>query len=160
METEAFVRSFLINNTQESLTCRVADKSPIVEVNAETYLEIEPLLLDYPMLLEANNLLLYAQVLNFFAAGIVYDLIENPTAFKQKYIDLNAVIQTKPSIAEESSFGPFDVSEITLPKLEDGQFIFYVEDAYNKIPYKVKVPHPLTADWLSLIDYAFLKKPE
>lgn len=109
------------------------------------YRTLKDLLTDFPKLSAKHNELKLAKIANFFFKGELYSVIDTPQEYIEQYLkDVEAegeLFELPPNAI--TRHGVFDVEEIQLPRIKDGQFIFYVS---ANIPYKVSFPIPMTDD--------------
>ena len=95
---------------------------------------------------QPEQLPLYCRALNHLKYGSEYRLILDPDAFRAHYEkrfqaeDPNAPFQE--GVPRLRDFGHCDTSEIAPPRVEAGSVIFYVEDDFLGIPYRVAAPGP------------------
>ena len=99
-----------------------------------------------PDLKNPENLGLYCDALNYLARGNQYRPIHEPEAFRAHYEkrfqaeDPNAPFQEgKPRLRD---FGHCQLEEIQAPSVTGSSVVFYVEDSYLGIPYRVTAPAP------------------
>lgn len=130
---------------------------PFISYNGTLYQELPLLLKACPALLSQDHLLIYCQVANFLFAGVLYDVIDNPTSFKARYHatpPLNEMVEDS-TILARPLLGPFNISEIALPRVSGATVTYYVEDTYNNVPYRVRCPYPYH-DTNIAVDYDLL----
>lgn len=122
-----------------------ANGKPVVlvdgaEVSADT------LAAKAPALATPEGLGQYCDALNHLARGEEYHVIHDPAAYADKYRQrLSTEDPDAPFVEGEprlSDFGVCDTSEITPPKLEGEHVVFFAEDDYWGIPYRVVGPAP------------------
>src|SRR5437764_110992 len=118
------------------------DHRPVVEVGAERVATLPDLIRAAPTLKRPDQLPLYCGALNHLQYGSEYRLILDPDAFRAQYEKRFQAEDPKAPFQEGMprlrDFGHCDMEEIALPRLEEGVVIFYVEDDYLGIPYRVQ----------------------
>jgi hypothetical protein len=88
----------------------------------------------------------YCDVVNYLARGRKYRVIHDPDAYRARYDrrflseDPDAPFQE--GVPRLRDFGLCQTAEIQAPRAEGGSVIFYVEDDFLGIPYRVAAPAP------------------
>jgi hypothetical protein len=99
-----------------------------------------------PDLKKPENLGRYCDAVNYLARGDEYLPIYEPDAFRAHYERRFQSEDPKAPFEESAprlrNFGHCDMAEIALPRVEAGSVIFYVEDDFLGIPYRVAAPGP------------------
>ncbi len=88
---------------------------------------------------EAVNL---AKVVNHFAEGMRYEVIEDPAAFAAEYRARRAAEDPDAPVdihgRQLTKFAMPDLDRIEAPRLEDGRLVFYAVDATLGLPYRAE----------------------
>ena len=88
----------------------------------------------------------YCDAINYFSRDGDYHVIHDPAAFVEKYqARLRAEDPDAPFVegaARASDFGVFDTSEIAPPKVVGSTVVFYAEQDFLGLPYRVTGPLP------------------
>ena len=123
-----------------------ADGRPVVEVGAAKAATPAELVAAAPALKQPDQLAAYCGALNHLKYGSEYHLILDPDAYRAKYRRrLESEDPNEPfhdGAPKLRDFGVCDTSEIRTPRVEGGSVIFYVEDDFLGIPYRVTAPDP------------------
>ncbi len=82
---------------------------------------------------------IFAQAINFLIHELRYEVIEAPEEFIMNYQSSIEAEKQSNSLdtPRTNSFGRYNVREIDLPKLQNGQLIFYAVDLSTGVPYRV-----------------------
>ncbi|MFQ5622303.1 MAG: hypothetical protein ACE5FS_02805 [Paracoccaceae bacterium] len=117
---------------------------PVVIVG-EAEVSDRKVLLDLaPSLLDEQFVRAYAQILNHLARGYQYSVILDPEAFKASYLAKLAAEdhEQEPEAGEVrlSNYGKPDFDAIKPPEMDGDTLVFYAEDSYLGIPYRVEAP--------------------
>ncbi len=125
-----------------------------IDQDYSNYRCVGALLKAFPALLDKDYILDMAKVINFLCKGIEYQVIEEPDVYKTNYKKEIDKEQSCCNLADFSltPYGEFDVEEISLPRIEHGKLIFYVE---GKIPQRVTCEYPFKSDY-PVIKYEML----
>lgn len=122
------------------------DDRPLVEVGGARVTTPSELVQAAPALKQPDQLLLYCRAVNHLKHGTEYRLIPDPDAYRSKYRRRLASEDPKApwqdGVPRVSDFGVCETAEIALPRMEGESVIFYVEDDYLGIPYRVTAPAP------------------
>ncbi|HQU08496.1 MAG TPA: hypothetical protein PLV25_00875 [Opitutales bacterium] len=131
------------------------DFMPWITVDEVDFKDIRSLSQAHPELLKPENLPVYSRFANFLATGRAYCFIENPKAY---HADYEAFLKSSETSEDEGfgnpespapptpEFGPFNIEEIQAPRVQAGKLIFYAEDPYNHVPYRVEGAYPLSIE--------------
>lgn len=122
----------------------LTNDAPRLRRGDKTYDRLADLVRDEPALAEPDRLGLYCRLATFLVAGVGYQPIFDPAAFKEGY---QAALDHGPAGGDGrfhtvADFGPFDVSEIGEPRVEGGALTYYVVDQALGVPYRVTAPFP------------------
>jgi hypothetical protein len=144
METSVY--DFLIND--EMAECILSDEGPVVSYRGSRFATLADLSEAAPALMAPENLTVYCRISNFFFKGISFDFIEDIKAYQKGYEERRSYEKrrTEGLISCGADFGPFDVSEMHAPSIEGGNLVYFVEDAYYGIPYRVTSPFPASKE--------------
>lgn len=137
------VESYPIDSLE--LQCLLVEDEPTVEISGQQFKSVPELAKAHPQLTAEEHIDTYCKLANFLFTGILYTYIDDPVAFTERY-DHQVEEAEKTGNASNPPFGPFCTDEIKKPKIENGELIFYVEDTYNRIPYRVRAAHPYLPD--------------
>jgi hypothetical protein len=135
-----------VNPDEINIAFSSDDDRPVVEVGAARVATLADLVRAAPALKQPDQLPLYCRALNHLKFGTEYRLILDPDAYRARYQrrleseDPKAPWQE--GVVRVRDFGVCDTSEITAPRMEAGAVIFYVEDDFLGIPYRVDAPAP------------------
>ena len=121
--------------------CLLVNDEPTVEIGGKQFKTVPELLSAYPQIGSNELIDTYCKLANFLFTGVLYTYIDDPEAFMERY-DRQTEEAEKTASASNPPFGPFCIDEIQKPHIEGGELIFYVEDTYNRIPYRVRAAHP------------------
>lgn len=120
-----------------------ASGRPIVIADEQRYDAMSDLLIAHPELASAEQLPVFCRLLLHFHPGPGCMPIEDPGKFRARYAALVRYGMENPGgISTTADFGPFDVSEISEPKVANDTLIFYAEEMLHNVPYRVEVPWP------------------
>jgi hypothetical protein len=128
-------------DTLPELTLGLDDgNKPIVLVgDDEEAASLAALLARVPAL--AGNALELARVVNHFAHGVEYDVIEDPAAFAAAYRARLAAedpaAEWRENVRRLSDFGMPDFTAIRAPRIEGGRLLFHAVDGFLGVPYEV-----------------------
>ncbi len=109
-----------------------------------------------PALQDAANRDRYCDAVNYLSRGFQFRPIHDADRYRDRYEkkyraeDPDAPFQE--GVPQLRDFGYFDLTEIQPPRLENGSVIFYVEDDFLGIPYRVTAPAPGHPDGDALYD--------
>lgn len=109
-----------------------------IQYAGKDYLNITSLVKDVPEL--KKEIISLAKTVNFLFQDYENEVIEDIEAFKMRYISEIAKEKGQkfsPDVPQYSTWGTYDVSNISLPHWENDKFIFYVWNFALQIPYKV-----------------------
>ena len=99
-----------------------------------------------PELKNRDQLLDLCRALNHLWRGNAYRLIADPEAYRRRYDERIAAEDPdaawQEGVVRLRDFGICDVSQIAPPGVVGDQLIFYVEDDYLGIPYRVTASAP------------------
>ena len=104
------------------------------------------LLAAVPTLATPEGLDRYCDAINHLAKGGDYQVIHDPAAYVEKYQtrlrteDPDAPFEE--GVPRVTDFGISDTSEITPPKVVGSEVIFYAEQGFLGLPYRVTGPAP------------------
>jgi hypothetical protein len=116
---------------------------PVVSAGEQSYTTLADLLAAHPEIAAADQLPLYCELCLHFYPGPGCMLIEDPEEFRSRYQALVRYGTENPGdMPSTADFGPFDVSEISHPKLVQDLLVFYAEDMLYSLPYRVEVTWP------------------
>ena len=115
--------------------------APIVIVEDDEAASMVEALNLAPALRDPKWLRAYARVANHFATGDEYELILEPEEFKAKYMErYNAEDpdeEVGPGVVRLHNFGIPDFSAIHPPMKDGDTVVFFAENLFMGIPYKV-----------------------
>lgn len=123
--------NLIICSTNDLDTNEVICKSP---EKVTQHKSISSLLGQIPELGLTNYYSTLAKIINFLCSGYEYQLIEDPEEYKQRYYAQLEKEENNYLNSSLSYYGCYNVEEISKPRKEGNNFIFYVEKI---IPYKV-----------------------
>lgn len=126
-----------------------SNHQPIIIYKEKKYTSMHDLCMELPEFLSGTiDLKKLAHFLNFMSKGIGYEVIDNIKRYKEDYL---ARIEF-----EKNSFdylpvrlrdhGVFDVSVMHSPQIVREEFIFFVKNADNNVPYRVNCPFPINPE--------------
>lgn len=126
----------------QSLDLYLKEDTPCVIYQGKEYIQISDLFRDCPAIISHPNTA--SKLINFFLQGMRFEVILHPEEFIKNY---QARIESEKEISSldipnTRSFGIFQVKEITFPKQQGNQLIFYAEDLESGVPYKVTFTFP------------------
>lgn len=136
------------------------DKSnlPVIEINGQVYQSLPHLFIKFPLLFDCHCLERAAQIINFLAKGLEFQLIDNIEAYKDDYRERLESSQLE-LLSEMDEFTHdyihFDLSSMHQPKLFDGCLVFFAKHDLTGFPYKVSLVFPIN-DENPDIDYELL----
>lgn len=112
--------------------------SPMIQYESRYYHSFNELINTFPHPL-TDDLKLFAEMANFMFKGDEFSVIDDIEAFKKAYHTQIQREKTRFIVAEQrlSEYGIFDLSSLHSPRLEAQQFIFFVKNDFNQLPYKV-----------------------
>jgi hypothetical protein len=113
-----------------------------VQHHEKLYDNFSELLKQVQDLLKPEKLPIYCQIINFINTGVLFSYLEDIEAYKANYADWMKTIGTE-HLHPCANFGPFDLSEIQPPYVLGDKLIFYVQNNYTKVPYRVESQYPL-----------------
>jgi hypothetical protein len=119
----------------------LAEEKPVVMAGETVCNSLAELVGKVSALCTEKYLPRFAQMANFLAHGITYDLIRNPKEFEERY---------------SPDFGRFNVSQILPPRIEDGQAVFYVQEHSTGVPFEVRCQWPYKDGTFEAIQYRVL----
>jgi hypothetical protein len=118
----------------------------VVQTAGDAFDAVSPLVAAAPELKQAENLGLYCGAVNFLARGRDYRLILDPKSFKDRYESRykaeDPKVPFQEGVARLRDFGHSNLEEVMAPQLRGKSVVFYVEDDYLGIPYRVTAPGP------------------
>lgn len=161
METSVY--DFFID--EETAECILSDDGPVIQFQEKRFTDLSALSEASPALMQVQNLSLYCRIANFLCNGISFMFIEDIQAYQKGYGQRRSYEKRRTEGLESSAadFGPFEVSGMHTPRIEGGNLVFYVEDAYYGIPYRVTSPFPVSKErgnpTYSLLPYGENKIP-
>ncbi len=123
---------------------------PVLEIEGTRFATLPALMLAVPELKQPEHLSRYCAALNHLAYGLEYRVITDSDAYRARYEakyqaeDPEAPFEE--GITRLHDFGYCDTSEIQAPRLDGGSVVFYVEDDFLSIPYRVTGPGPGEAE--------------
>ena len=130
----------LVNFSQKGGALRVVS---VGVAQAESLAELVAVV---PDLRKSEHLGQYCDAVNFLARGNQYRLIHHPDEYRAWYEqqfqaeDPHAPFQE--GVSRLRDFGRCEMEEIQPPRVEGGLVIFYAEDDFLGIPYRVTAPAP------------------
>jgi len=133
-------------NTDNTALSYNNERQPVIVLPGSQVGTLSDLIAAEPGFMEPNNIGRYCEIVNHLSHGRDYRVIQDPDAYRVKYKsrlaaeDPSAPMQN--GVARLSDFGVCDTSEIGPPRRENGSVIFYVEDDFLGIPYRVTAPAP------------------
>ena len=114
---------------------------PMVVVDdTQDFTDLSTLFAAVPALTEPDCAGPAAQAVNHLSEGFSFGVILDPVAFAEAYWaryeseEVAAWTEGQPRLRD---FGRPDLSELALPSVEDGRLIFYADDKYLGLAYKV-----------------------
>ncbi len=123
-----------------------AEDQPEAVADGVTIGSLAGLLKAAPELTEAGGLGRYCEALNHFTHGEQFRMIYDPAAFREKYERRLQAEKTDEPFQDGAvrigDFGVCDTSGIASPTANGETVIFFVEDDYLGIPYRVTGPAP------------------
>ncbi|MDR0647042.1 MAG: hypothetical protein LBF43_01225 [Puniceicoccales bacterium] len=125
-----------------SCVCDEENNKYWVQYHEKLYDNFSALLKQAQSLLKPENLPIYCQVINFIHTGIDFSWIQDIEAYRSSYADWMKTVGTE-HVHPCANFGPFDLSEIQPPHISGDKLIFYMQDNYTKVPYRVESQYPL-----------------
>ncbi|MDR1255213.1 MAG: hypothetical protein LBJ78_04310 [Puniceicoccales bacterium] len=125
-----------------SCVCDETSNQRWVQHHEKLYDNFSELLKQAQGLLKPETLTIYCQVVNFIHTGVSFSYLEDIESYKASYADWMKTVGTE-HVHPCANFGPFDLSEIQPPYTSEGKLIFYVQDNYTKVPYRVESQYPL-----------------
>ncbi len=112
-----------------------------LQYNGKNYDNFSEFLKQTQKLLNPENLSIYSQLINFIHTGVSFSYIQDTEFYKTSYAEWIKTLGTEhPHPC--TNFGPFNLSEIQSPKILDGKLIFYVQDNYTNVPFRVESSYP------------------
>lgn len=134
-------------NNGSTLRLRVQEDTALGQTfifeGQDRYDSLHALAAAFPELVDEPHRETYCELCTQFHGGQRYRRIDDPDAFRTLYRELLAHGETHsgelPTVAD---FGPFDVTEIAAPRINNGMLVFYVKDVRFGIPYRVEAPWP------------------
>lgn len=141
-----------------------AHKNPIIKCGSDYFKNMEELITAFPDLAKPENLYTLAEACNFMFKGLEFSPINDVEEFKSEYMHQIKFEQTQLELMGPrlSDYGIYDVSVMHQPRLLHSQFIFFVMNAYNRLPFRVICALPLSRDYPSvryeLLPYEAVKK--
>jgi hypothetical protein len=123
-----------------------AEDHPIVNTANGTAKSLTELLTLAPDLRHPAHLGTYCDALNHFQHGTQFRVIHDPNAFRTRYerklASENPEQPFQDGVARVGDFGVCDLSIIEVPELVGETVVFFVEDDFLGIPYRVTGPAP------------------
>jgi hypothetical protein len=123
-----------------------ADNQPTIQCGDKQVATFGELLKAAPHLKKKEQLNQLCQALNHLWRGNEYALIDDPDAYRDRYQQRLAAEDPhatwRPDAVRLRDFGVCDLSELAAPRVKGKQLIFYVEDDYLGVPYRVTAPTP------------------
>ena len=127
---------------------RDEDGQPAVVIDGsyETVKGSAELLAAVPALATPEGIGRYCDAINHFSKGGDYHVIHDPAAYVAKYQARRQAEDPDAPFVEGAArlrdFGVSDTSEITPPKLAGATVVFYAEQDFLGLPYRVTGPAP------------------
>ena len=123
---------------------------PLVQVgDDDEATDMAGLLTLVPSLASPKQATELARAANHFARNRRFRVIDDPKAYEAAYLEL--LSREDPTAPFEASrprlcdFGVPDFNEISAPSFTGGTLVFFAEDAFLGVPYKVEMEGPLAA---------------
>lgn len=125
---------------------------PMVRVAEEQeYTDIPALIGALPALMEPGAATTTARAVNHLTEGFEYGVITDPDGFKSAYLaqlEQEADTEWQQGQPRLSDFGRPDFSDLAVPEISDGTLVFFADDKYLGIAYRVTMPFDT-----SVVDY-------
>ena len=135
-----------MNSQTSQIAFSEQENRRVVLVGDQPAATLQEVLASAPELKAPAGLGKYCDVVNYLARGRKYRLIHDPDAYRARYDrrfiseDPNAPFQE--GVPRLRDFGLCQTAEIQAPRIEGGSVLFYVEDDFLGIPYRVAAPGP------------------
>ena len=124
------------------VTLTFKNDAPVVQVNDVDANSIAEVLDAAPALKTDAGAAEVARAVTHFAQGYEFDVILNPARFAERFRTKFAAEPEGPFVEGRprlTDFGMPDLEQIAVPHLEGEMLVFYAEDGFRGIPYKVEV---------------------
>jgi hypothetical protein len=122
------------------------DNRPVVRIGGVRVATLPELVAAVPALLQPENLPVWCAAVNHLTYGRQYRLIRDPDAYRARYQRRLASEDPREpwreGVVRLCDFGVADTSVIDTPQALGDAVVFYVEDDYLGIPYRVTAPLP------------------
>lgn len=128
------------------------DGAPMILVDdAQEYTELGPLFAAVPLLTDAAHAVPAARAVNHLSEGFGFGVILDPDAFQTAYFkryDAEEEAEWNQLTPRLRDFGKPDLSVLATPAVEGGTLVFFADDKYLGLAYKVTMPFAdLTPDY-------------
>ncbi|WP_299287394.1 hypothetical protein [uncultured Tateyamaria sp.] len=122
--------------------------APMVRVDtAQEYTDIAALFGDVPALQQPANAETAAKAVNHLAEGFNFGVILDPQTFSTAYFeryDAEEDAEWQQGQSRLRDFGKPDLSHLTPPQVSDGTLVFFADDKYLGLAYRVTMPFDTT----------------
>ena len=122
--------------------------TPVVIVDGQEVQDVSGLIDLAPKVVEPKYARAYARLVNHLSHGYQFEVIMDPDAFRADYLaryeaeDPDATVVA--GQARLRNYGLPDFSQISPPAFEGNRLIFYAQNAYLGVPYRVEVGTSVT----------------
>lgn len=117
--------------------------APVVIVEQAEVADMAGLIQIAPALKDPKWVFALAQMANHLAQGDAYELIVNPEEFKAQYMEAYEAEDTDEQVAPGAvrlhNFGIPDFSAIHPPMMDGDTLIYFAENVFMGIPYRVEM---------------------
>lgn len=126
--------------------------TPAAKCGDQVYHGLADLIKNMPELTEPAHLNALAEICNFVFKGQEFHFIKDVEEFKKMYCERIEFEKAKlaPDLQRLSDFGIFDVSVMHPPRIVKHQFIFFVSNDYNQLPFRVLCELPFSREYPSV----------
>ncbi|MEP5730391.1 MAG: hypothetical protein ABJL67_13605 [Sulfitobacter sp.] len=123
--------------------------TPVVIVDGQEVHDVSSLVDLAPNVVEPKYARAYARLVNHLSHGYKYNVIMDPEAFEADYrIRFDAEDPDEKTVAGQvrlRNYGLPDFNAISPPSFEGKTLIFFAENAYLGVPYRVEVQTAVTS---------------
>ena len=136
----------VVNMSKESLSVELefddeGDGTPIIVINGETVKDIHRIIEIEPRYGNPQWVSGYSQLVNHLSEGYDHELILDAQEFKKKYMEKynseDPNEEVGPGVIRLRNFGIPDFSLIAPPEYQGDTLVFFTENVFMGIPYKV-----------------------